>query len=185
MDGIQDVLNRIDQIRSRFTGFAGPVAAADTDASRTRGPQSATFASALAEASAGTGTVADHQLPSGVSSTQFGTDLLRRLGLPVTTENLRVMDAWARAEGTSARFNPLATTQSGPGATSFNSVGVKNYPSYAVGLDATARVMVNGKYGGILAALARGNNADEVARAIAASPWGTGEGALRVLHSSG
>jgi hypothetical protein len=72
-----------------------------------------------------------------------------------------------------------------PGATSFNSVGVKNYASYRDGLTATLRTLTNGRYEPIIAALRRGGSADAVARAIAASPWGTGAGVLRVLASGG
>lgn len=64
--------------------------------------------------------------------------VLKRLGAKATPENLAFMYAWARAEGTSARYNPLATTKSGyKGETRFNSVGVKNYPSFAAGVAAT------------------------------------------------
>lgn len=111
----------------------------------------------------------------------WSSDLLSALGLPATSENLRALEAWVEAEGTSAAFNPLATTQNMPGATNFNSVGVKNYASYGDGLAATVRTLTNGRYEGILAALARGTSSVDVARAVAASPWGTGQGVLRVL----
>jgi hypothetical protein len=73
-----------------------------------------------------------------------------------------------------AYFNPLNTTQGMPGATSMNSVGVKAYSSWAVGLRATVITLHNGFYDGILAALRRGEDAQAVADAVAASPWGTG-----------
>jgi hypothetical protein len=118
---------------------------------------------------------------SGSGREGWSTDLLSALGLPVTSENLRALEAWVEAEGTDAAFNPLATTQAMPGATNFNSVGVKSYASYQDGLAATVRTLTNGRYEGILAALARGTSAVDVAHAVAASPWGTGQGVLRVL----
>jgi hypothetical protein len=53
-------------------------------------------------------------------------------------------------------------------------VGVKAYTSWAQGLRATVITLGNGLYGGILAALRSGNDANAVAGAVAASPWGTG-----------
>lgn len=108
--------------------------------------------------------------------------MLNALGMPLTQQDLTAMSAWAKAEGTAASFNPIATTQSAPGATNFNSVGVKNYTSYQDGIAATVQTLNNGKYGPTLAALQTGNNADAVAQAVANSPWGTGDGVLKVLH---
>ncbi len=96
---------------------------------------------------------------AGVDPVQWAKDFLTRLNAPITSENMRAITAWEKAEGTAARFNPLATTQSGfNGETSFNSVGVKNYMSYADGLDANVKVINNGLYSNILAALQRGND---------------------------
>ena len=115
------------------------------------------------------------------SFNKFGTDLLAALGLPPTTSNLRAINAWAQAEGTRAANNPLATTQRMEGATNFNSVGVKNYTSYEQGVAATAKTLRNGRYDNVLAAFKAGNSAKAVGSAVAASPWGTGQGLLRVL----
>jgi hypothetical protein len=71
-----------------------------------------------------------------------------------------------------------------PGATRFNSVGVKNFLTYDDGITANIKAITNGRYTNILDALRAGNSADAVGQAIAASPWGTGQGVLRVLHSS-
>jgi hypothetical protein len=60
-----------------------------------------------------------------------------------------------------------------PGSTSMNSVGVKAYASWAQGFEATLKTLHNGYYGGILAALRRGDDAQDVADAVASSPWGT------------
>ena len=52
--------------------------------------------------------------------------------------------AWEAQESTEARFNPLATTHAMPGATDFNSVGVKNYRSVAQGLAAARETLEEG-----------------------------------------
>jgi hypothetical protein len=110
-------------------------------------------------------------------------DFLERLGMPRTAENVRAVVAWQQAEGTRARFNPLATTQGGfEGATRFNSVGVKNYASYEDGLAANVRAITNGRYGAILDALRRGDSAMAVAEAIRNSPWGSGDLVVRILR---
>lgn len=117
--------------------------------------------------------------------TRFSRDLLTRLKLPVTAENIRFLNAWQQAEGTRAAFNPLATTQPAKGAGNFNTVGVKDYTSYSQGLDATVRTLTNGRYGNILTALRQGNSAERAAQAVAESPWGTGRLVLNVLGSGG
>jgi len=105
--------------------------------------------------------------------------LLTQLGMPTTTDNLAAITAWEMAEGghwhNGAHFNPLNTTQPEPGAAAMNSVGVKAYVNWAQGFRATIATLRNGLYGGILAALSRGNDALAVAHAVAASPWGTGD----------
>ncbi|MGQ0824457.1 MAG: hypothetical protein ACT4OX_05385 [Actinomycetota bacterium] len=187
MDGIAGVQARISQIVGRFSapGVAGGVlGAGETD-------EVADFASTLARAEsasatadagiAGAGTTSD----AGVDPVKWAHDFLDALSMPKTAENVSAMTAWQQAEGTSARFNPLATTQGGfDGATKFNSVGVKNYASYEDGIAANIRAITNGRYENVLAALRRGDSAMAVADAIAASPWGSGELVKRVLAGS-
>ena len=104
--------------------------------------------------------------------------LLVAMRFPVTADNVAAVTAWEMAEGghwyNTAYYNPLNTTQSMPGATIFNSVGVKAYTSWKQGLQATVITMKNGYYDAIIAALRRGNDASAVAAAVGASPWGTG-----------
>ena len=104
---------------------------------------------------------------AGVDPVQWAKDFLTRLGAPVTASNVQAITAWEQAEGTKAAFNPLATTQGGfAGETQFNSVGVKNFASYQDGIDANVKVITNGLYRNILAALQQGNDAMAVAQAI-------------------
>lgn len=197
MDGIAGVHARIQDILTQFEGpkpaSIGSATAIDpaTISSATGAPVATgtDFAAALAQAQvstapvpASTGTLNR----AGVDSVQWAKDFLTRLNAPITSENVRAITAWEQAEGTRASYNPLATTQGGfAGETNFNSVGVKNYVSYADGLDANVKVINNGRYANILAALQQGNDANAVARAIADSPWGTGAGVERVLASQG
>jgi len=105
--------------------------------------------------------------------------LLLAMRLPVTADNVAAITAWEMAEGghwyNTAYYNPLNTTQDMPGATIFNSVGVKAYTSWKQGLEATVKTLKNGYYGSIIDALKRGNDAEAVARAVGSSPWGTGD----------
>jgi len=113
-----------------------------------------------------------------ITQVTWAQAFLKSLGMPITADNVAAVVAWEMAEGghwyNTAFFNPLNTTQSMPGATVFNSVGVKAYTSWAQGLKASVITLRNGYYGGILDALSRGNDAQAVANAVAASPWGTG-----------
>jgi len=122
--------------------------------------------------------------PGGHTPVTWAKALLQALQAPLTTGNLAAIIAWEMAEGghwyNSAHFNPLNTTWRMPGATSMNSVGVKAYLSWAQGLAATVNTFHNGLYEGILAALRAGNDAQAVADAVAASPWGTGSFAVRL-----
>ena len=111
--------------------------------------------------------------------------ILGGVGAPVTPENVQLMNAWAQAEGGGASNNPFNTTEPAQGATSYNSVGVQNYQTPQQGIAATIATLQNGRYGNVLSALQAGNNPMAVAQAIAASPWGTGQGVVNVLKGGG
>jgi cell wall-associated NlpC family hydrolase len=124
-----------------------------------------------------------YQLGSAPESTPamtggWETDLLRAIGnTQPTSDTITYLAAWYRAEGGTAAFNPLNTTQIAPGATCYNADPcVKNYPDYATGIQATAETLLNGSYPLTLAGLQK--NApivDDAEMAI----WGTGGGAIR------
>lgn len=124
-------------------------------------------------------TVAAIPIGAGGSYTpaSWASAYLGALGMPRTQCNLNAIEAWEMAEGgawnNSANANPLNTTEPEPGDWTINGVGVKAYPSWPEGLQANVTVINNGLYGGILSALRAGNNAQAVANAVAASPWGT------------
>ena len=85
------------------------------------------------------------------------------------------MLAWQAQESTSARFNPLATTHVMPGATAFNSVGVRNFVTIAQGLEASRATLElpvdTYGYDGILSSLRACAPAETTAWYVNASAW--------------
>ncbi len=137
---------------------------------------------AAARAAAAAAQAAGSSLPLGPTAGDYSPQtwaqaFLRNARLPVTASNVRAIVSWEAAEGghwvNGAHFNPLNTTMPEPGATSMNSVGVKAYTSWAQGFTATVATLYNGNYPGIIAALRAGTDAQAVANAVGASPWGT------------
>lgn len=113
----------------------------------------------------------------GYNETSWAAALLQQLGIKKTNSAMQAIIGWEHAEGghwhNNAKYNPLNTTQTMPGATSINSAGVKAYTSWTQGLDATVKTLHYPAYKSILAAL-KGGSAKGVGNAIAGSPWGTG-----------
>ncbi|HXY71031.1 MAG TPA: hypothetical protein VEM41_00680 [Actinomycetota bacterium] len=110
-----------------------------------------------------------HNAPYG----EWAAAFLQRIQAPTCFDNLVAMVAWQVQEGTTANWNPLATTYPEPGASDFNSVGVKNYVSLGQGLDATYSTLNTSAYGypPILSSLRACANVMTTARAINASSW--------------
>jgi len=110
-----------------------------------------------------------HNAPYG----EWAAAFLQRIQAPTCFDNLVAMVAWQVQEGTTANWNPLATTYPEPGASDFNSVGVKNYVSLAQGLDATYGTLNTSAYGypPILSSLRACKAATTTAWAINASSW--------------
>jgi cell wall-associated NlpC family hydrolase len=112
--------------------------------------------------------------------------ILMGVGARPTSENLRFFDAWQRSEGGNASNNPFNTTQVMGGVSrKYNDlgggIGVQNYLTPQMGVDATINTLTNGRYGNIIGALRRGDNAMAAAQALANSPWGTGALTMKVL----
>lgn len=76
-------------------------------------------------------------------SQSFFDAVMQKLGVSPTAEKRRFFRAWQQAEGTNAKYNPLATTKNinASGQTNFNSVGVKNYPTEDDGIAATVATL--------------------------------------------
>ncbi len=106
---------------------------------------------------------------------EWARAFLAEIGAPGCGENRVLVVAWQAQESTEARFNPLATTHAMPGATDFNSVGVKNYRSVAQGLAAARETLEEGAdsygYQPILASLRACNDAEATAWYVNASAW--------------
>lgn len=98
---------------------------------------------------------------------------LPSIGAPAVRSNMVAMIAWQVAEGTLARWNPLATTWRMPGSTDFNGHRVQNYVSLEQGLDATQRTLnrPRHRYEAILSSLRSGAVAMDTGWAINASDW--------------
>jgi peptidoglycan hydrolase CwlO-like protein len=155
-----EVMSLVDSLKNRLASEE-----------RARALEAARQAAAAA-ASAGSGSRYDGTMP--ISYTKWASLLLPKLSAPVCRSNLVAVVAWEASEYTKAQWNPLATTQSMPGASAFNSVGVRNYASLDQGLDATV-LTLNGPasrgYGAILASLRACADAMNTAYAINASAW--------------
>jgi hypothetical protein len=114
------------------------------------------------------------------SETAWARDFLSAIHEPVTRCNVRAIVAWEVQEGggitNDASYNPLNTARHEPGSWPIpgNPDDVQAYPSYSEGLEANAAAIENGLYGNILNALAAGDSAEAVARAVDDNPhWGT------------
>lgn len=110
----------------------------------------------------------------------FAQSLLARLSLPQTDSNIAALVAFQAQEGgfmhNTAAFNPMNTTQPMPGSHQApgldKNIRVQAYSDWHEGLEATARTLSNGLYGGILAALKRSAPPDDTLKQIGASKWG-------------
>lgn len=102
--------------------------------------------------------------------------LLLKLRASHRVSNYKLLHVWRECEGGDASFNPLNTTESWPGATDYNSVGVKNYPTGPDGIQATYLTLVNGHYPGIVGGLRAGVAPKTIVTKYASefNTWGTG-----------
>ncbi len=108
-----------------------------------------------------------------ISYGQWASSFLASLGAPGSRNNMIAIVAWEASEGTQATWNPLATTKDMPGATIYNSHGVKNYRSREQGVEAsklTVELPRRG-YEPIIARLRAGEEAMRTAEAIRDSLW--------------
>jgi hypothetical protein len=87
------------------------------------------------------------------------------------------MYAWRQAEGGKAKNNPFNTTYELPGATNYNSIGVKNYKSTEDGVEATCKTLIQGKnkygYDKIIDGLRNDVGLSKLSDAVINSKWGT------------
>lgn len=114
---------------------------------------------------------------------QFYRKLLTLLNAPHSDENFKFLYAWRQSEGKAGKYNPFNTTQKMPGATDFNSVGVKNYVSDSQGLKATIKTLKNGRYDCIIEGLRNDIGAINIASCKSLKTWGTGDLVGKVIKS--
>ena len=120
---------------------------------------------------------------SDVKDEDFYKKLLQKLGAQSTDENLKFLYAWRQSEGKAGKYNPFNTTQPMPGATNFNSVGVKNYASMDDGLNATIKTLNNGRYNCIVNGLKNNIGAKKITQDCSneLKTWGTGDLIAKVI----
>jgi hypothetical protein len=110
---------------------------------------------------------------------QWITDFLNAIGAdPNNAQNRSFMNAWITKESgqypISYGWNPLNTTQSGPGSYGGGAQGnIQFFPSYQSGLAANVETITNGLYGDLLGALRSGSASTSVPY-HGLSTWGTG-----------
>jgi len=117
-------------------------------------------------------------LPAGIGTSRlaWAKAFLREIPEPVTTCNKAAVVAWETAEGggfgNQATGDPLDLNPS-PSAPwpGHHVIGAWAFPTPRIGLAYTVKTVRN--YPGILAALHQGNDAQNVANQIEASPWAT------------
>ena len=107
------------------------------------------------------------------SDDDFYKSILTCIGAKPTKSNLMFMYAWRQAEGGKAKNNPFNTTQKWPGATNYNSVGVKNYQTQQDGIQATCKTLKNGRYEKVIQGFKNDVGLSRLSDAVTSSPWGT------------
>lgn len=109
----------------------------------------------------------------------FYKSVLECLEAEPTKGNMLFMYAWRQAEGGTAKNNPFNTTLKYPGATNYNSKGVKNYKTQEDGVDATCQTLKKGRdiygYDKIIDGLQNDIGASKLIDAVVSSKWGTKE----------
>lgn len=120
---------------------------------------------------------------TNITDKNFYEKLLKELGAPITTENLKFLYAWRQAEGKGGKYNPFNTTWKLPGSSKMNSHGVQSYQSLEDGLIATIKTLKNGRYNCIVDGLRNDIGAAEISKCASLETWGTGDLVARVVNS--
>jgi hypothetical protein len=108
----------------------------------------------------------------------FAKALLERLHLPVTDNNIAALVGLQAQEGghvgNAAAFNPTNVTQPMPGSYTalVTPAHIQGYQSWDQGVEATAKLLSNGLYSGVLASLGRSAPPADTLKEIALSPFG-------------
>ena len=93
----------------------------------------------------------------GTVSNSFMANVLTQVGAPASTINEQNLQEWQRWEGGNATWNPLNCIQPMPGSTNYNTFGnnyhVQNYPTEAIGEQATVETLLNTLFPNVLVKL--------------------------------
>lgn len=118
---------------------------------------------------------------------QWAKDLCQALGNANPTQKiLSFIVGWTCHEtltNSGAKFNLLNTTQPFEGAINFNSVGVKNFPNYQAGIQATINTILNGRYT-VIAEILRDNQDNLISDENVASELHTWSGDINGYDGS-
>lgn len=107
----------------------------------------------------------------------FAIALLNRLGIPATQNRIVGLVAFAAIEGghwapkLRGSHNPMNTTLACCGGTSITPIGVKAYPDWTSGIEATARTMVQGNMRAMMDALKADADPREFLRGVTHTEW--------------
>lgn len=92
--------------------------------------------------------------------------VILKLGVPYNAANRKFLLGWWHAEGgnngpngniwPSAKYNWLNSNLPWVGSTIYNSVGIRNYPSWTAGVQATVQTLKLARYADIVAAMKSG-----------------------------
>lgn len=105
----------------------------------------------------------------------FAKRLAAKMGWKYTIHQRRALQSLMQAEGGDAKGNPLNTTQTMPGSTDFNSVGVQNFINPGEGIDATVKTLKQSRFDDIVHAFTANRPAAEIISIWGDSEWGTGK----------
>jgi hypothetical protein len=109
-----------------------------------------------------------------VNRGDFAKAVLAQLGAPASDSNIAFLVGMMQREGGTATFNPLNSTLVMPGSSSYNPVGVQNYPDAPTGVAATAHTLANGYYPNIIADLRAGDGQRAANEGADLSKWSGG-----------
>lgn len=122
-----------------------------------------------------------------VPDKDFYKKILDGIDAPYTDENFKFLYAWRKAESGKAKNNPFNTTQGmkdDPKISDYNKVGVKNYSSKDIGIKATIKTLLNGRYNCIVKGLKNDSGAEKIAGCSSdLKTWGTGNLVSTVLKT--
>lgn len=98
--------------------------------------------------------------------------VLKALGTSANNYNNVALALWAASEGMPDYANNwLATERGGYGGSAFNSAGVFAYPTFAIGVKATADTIKQSNMNGIYVALREARSLSFIYDAINSAPW--------------